>query len=81
LRDAIELEWAGRPSVAIVTDSLVGAAEMMKRVSRMPQYPYVVTQFPVGNLTADELAGRAREMVPEVLRLLAGRSTDGLTGK
>jgi hypothetical protein len=81
LRDAIELEWAGRPSVAIVTDSLVGAAEMMKRVSHMPEYPYVVTPFPVGNLTADEIAGRARAMIPEVLRLLAGRSTDGLTGK
>jgi hypothetical protein len=53
----------------------------MKRVSRMPEYPYVVTPFPVGNLTADEIAGRARAMIPEVLRLLAGRSTDGLTGK
>jgi hypothetical protein len=81
LRDAIELEWAGKPAVAIVTDSLVGAAEMMKRVSRMPEYPYVVTPFPVGNLTADELAQRARTMVPEVLRLLAGRSGGSITGK
>jgi hypothetical protein len=81
LRDAIELEWAGKPAVAIVTDALVGAAEMMKRVSRMPEYPYVVTQFPVGNLNAAELAERARAMVPEVLRLIAGRSSGGMTGK
>jgi hypothetical protein len=73
LRDSIELEWAGRPAVTIVADLLVGAADMMKRVSRMPEYPYVVTPFPVGNLTQDELRARAREMLPEVLRLLTER--------
>jgi hypothetical protein len=56
--------------VAIITDALMGAAEMMKRVSRMPDYPYVVTAFPVGNLTREELRVRAKAMVPEVLRLL-----------
>jgi hypothetical protein len=70
LRDAIELEWAGRPAVAIVTDALVGAAEMMKRVSRMPEYPYAVTAFPIGNLDGAELADRARVLADEVLRLL-----------
>ena len=73
MRDAIELEWAGRPAVAIVVDSLVGAAENMKRVSRMPEYPYVVTPFPVGSLSGSELAERARQMADEVLRLLADR--------
>lgn len=56
--------------MAIITDALVGAAETMKRVSRMPDYPYAVTAFPVGNLSRDELRARARAMVPEVLRLL-----------
>jgi hypothetical protein len=45
----------------------------MKRVSRMPTYPYVVTPFPVVNLTREELRGRAREMAADVLRLLKER--------
>lgn len=69
MRDSIELEWAGRPTVAIVVDALVGAAEQMKRVSRMPDYPYVVTPFPVGNLTREELRGRAPRIIDEALRL------------
>ena len=73
MRDAIELEWAGRPAVAIVTDALVGAAEQMKRISRMPDYPYVVTPFPVGNLTRDELRARVPGLVDEALRLLNAR--------
>lgn len=70
MRDAIELEWAGRPAVAVVTDALIGAAEMMKRVSRMPDYAYAVTAFPIGNLSGEELAERARSLADEVLRLL-----------
>ena len=73
MRDSIELEWAGRPAVAIVVDVLVGAAENMKRVSRMPDYPYVVTPFPVGSLNGPELAERARQVADDVLRLLAER--------
>ena len=69
MRDSIELEWAGRPTVAIVVDALVGAAEQMKRVSRMPDYPYVVTPFPVGNLTREELRARAPTIIDEALRL------------
>ena len=73
MRDSIELEWAGRPAVAIVVDVLVGAAENMKRVSRMPDYPYVVTPFPVGSLNGPELAERARQVADDVLRLLSER--------
>jgi hypothetical protein len=76
LRDAIEFEWAGRPAVAVVTDALVGAAEQMKRVSRMPEYPYVVTPFPVGNLTREELQGRARDIIDAALGLTRARSHD-----
>ena len=69
----MELEWAGRPAVAIVADALVGAAEQMKRISRMPEYPYVVTPYPVGSLTRDELRARVPGMIDEVLRLLSAR--------
>jgi hypothetical protein len=75
----MELEWAGRPSVTIVTDALVGAAEQMKRISRMPEYPYVVTPFPVGNLSRDELRKRAPGLIDEVLRLLHARQGGGKT--
>jgi len=74
LRDAIELEWAGRPTVAVVADALVGAAEQMKRISRMPEYPYIVTPFPVGNLTRDELRERAPVIIDAALRLFTERN-------
>lgn len=73
MRDAIELEWAGRPTVAVVADALVGAAEQMKRISRMPEYPYIVTPFPVGNLTRDELRERVPGIIDAALRLFTER--------
>jgi hypothetical protein len=55
----------------------VGAAEQMKRISRMPDYPYVVTPFPVGNLSREELRRRAPGLIDEVLRLLNERKGGG----
>jgi hypothetical protein len=74
MRDAIDLELAGIPSVAVVADALVGPVDYMRRVSGMPDYPFCTTPFPVGNLTADEIEHRGLELAPQVLQLLTERT-------
>lgn len=70
MRDAIEMEWAGLPSVAIIADALVSPVDAMRRTSGMPDYPFCVTSFPVGNLTPEETDERGRALASEVLELL-----------
>jgi hypothetical protein len=73
VRDALEFEWMGKPSVVVVADALTGPADAMLRLCGMPDYPYIVTPFPVGNLDATELDARADTMITDVVRLLFDR--------
>jgi hypothetical protein len=78
MRDAIDLEWLGVPSVAVIADALVGPVDFMKRISGMDAYTYCTTPFPVGNLTPDETRQRGAELAPQVLDLLTtGRPRPG----
>jgi len=70
MRDAIELEWSGVPSVAIIAEPLVGSAEAMKKLSGMPDYPYVVVPYPVGSLSPEEVRARAKDITPRIIELL-----------
>ena len=49
----------GKPSVVVVADALTGPADAMLRLCGMPDYPYLVTPFPVGNLVGVEIEARA----------------------
>ncbi len=73
MRDAIELEWDGIPSVAIIAEPLVGSAEAMKRVSGVPDYDYVVVPYPVGGLSREQLQARAKEIVSKITDLLTAK--------
>jgi hypothetical protein len=46
LRDAVELEWAGVPAVAIVHHTMESTARAMALVSGMPGYPFVTLGYP-----------------------------------
>ena len=70
MRDALELEWAGVPSVAIIADALVGSAEAMKQISGMPDYEYAIVPYPVVDNTEHELRAKARTLAPRVVELL-----------
>lgn len=75
MRDAVELEWVGIPSVAVVHHSMAGTAAAMARVSGMPAYRYLTVDYPHVPLaiwTADEIAEVARELAPRVADLLTG---------
>jgi hypothetical protein len=76
LRDAVELEWAGIPSVAVVHHTMAGTARAMSRVSGMPDYEYLTVDYPHVPLaiwTADEIAEVARELAPQIIGLLTRR--------
>lgn len=73
MRDALEFEWHGIPSVAVIADALTGPADAMRRLSGMADHPYLVTAFPVGSLDDRAVRARARSHVDEVLALLCDR--------
>jgi len=70
MRDAIELEWAGVPAVALIAEPLVRSAESMRRISGMPDYPYAMVEFPIGSLKPDQLRARAASIASRVVELL-----------
>ena len=73
MRDAVELEWEGIPSVAIIHESMAGTARAMARVSAMPDYEFVTVDYPHVPLvvwTPDEIRTVAREVSAAVIKRL-----------
>ena len=73
MRDAIELEWAGVPAVAIVHQSQEGSARAMALVSGMPDYPFITLGYPYVPLAVwseDEIKEAAEKVVEGVRRRL-----------
>jgi hypothetical protein len=79
LRDSVELEWAGIPSVAIVHESMAGSARAMAEVSGMRGYEFVTVPYPhipLAMWSDDEIAEVASELAPQLLdRLTEGGVT------
>ncbi|MBW2425437.1 MAG: hypothetical protein JRG86_14395 [Deltaproteobacteria bacterium] len=77
MRDAIELEWAGIPSVVVVHDALRGSADAMRRLSGHAEYPYISFEEPA-NPTAswseDEIRALVARLAPQVIARLSGES-------
>lgn len=63
-------ERVGVPSVGIMTEQFVSAAELMAKVLGMPGYPFVVIDHPISSATLDQLAARARQAADDVAALL-----------
>jgi hypothetical protein len=73
LRDAVELEWAGVPSVAVIHESQAASARAMARVSAMGDYPFVTVDYPHVPLAVwspDEVRQVAKEVASAVADLL-----------
>ncbi|HEV8307309.1 MAG TPA: hypothetical protein VGW35_06535 [Methylomirabilota bacterium] len=68
--DGILLEKAGVPSAAIVTDVFEVTGRAMAEQWGLPYYRFLVMPHPVANLTEAELDQRAREITPEVVKLI-----------
>jgi hypothetical protein len=68
--DGILLEKAQIPSASIVTDVFEVTGRAMAEQWGMPHYRFLLMPHPIANLTEQQLDQRAREMVPEVVKLL-----------
>jgi len=68
--DGILLEKVGVPSASIVTDVFEVTGRAMAEQWGLPYYRFLVMPHPVANLTEAELDRRAREIAPEIVKLL-----------
>ena len=68
--DGILLEKVGVPSASIVTDVFEVTGRAMAEQLGLPYYRFLVMPHPVANLTEAELDRRAREIAPEIVKLL-----------
>jgi hypothetical protein len=68
--DGILLEKAGVPSASIVTDVFEVTGRAMAEQWGLPYYKFLVMPHPIANLSDAELDQKAREIAPEVVKLL-----------
>jgi hypothetical protein len=75
IRDAMELEWEGIPSVAVVHEDMLPGVRAMTRLAGMPDYSYVVVDRSRTSLCDwddSTVASAAKEIAGEVEALLNG---------
>lgn len=73
MRDAIELEWAGIPTVCIVHREMRDSAGAIAKISGHPEYPMIVVDYPyipTGLWSDHEVEVLAKDLAPQVLALL-----------
>ena len=68
--DGILLEKESVPSASIVTDVFEITGRAMAEKWGVPTYRFLVMPHPIANLTEAQLDQRAREIAPEVMKLL-----------
>jgi hypothetical protein len=68
--DGILLEKARVPAASIVTDVFEATGRAMAVQWGLPHYKFLMMPHPIANLSEAELDQRAREMIPEVVKLL-----------
>ena len=66
LRDVLEFEKLGKPSVLIASSTFVDAAEKQARMLGQPEARRVFVQHPIQDRTDDELRELARAAMPEI---------------
>ena len=73
MRDAVELEWAGIPSLPIIHHSVRGSAESMAKLSGVPDYPFLIVDYPyipTALWSDQEVARLADEIADGVIGML-----------
>jgi len=68
--DGILFEKHGVPAASIVTDVFEITGRAMAEQWGLPYYKFLAMPHPIANLTERELDQRAREIAPEVVKLL-----------
>ena len=68
--DSIVFEQQGVPSASIVTDVFIRTGQAMARTWGLKDFRFLAMPHPIANLTPAELDERARDMAPQVVKLL-----------
>lgn len=68
--DSIVFEQHGVPSASIITDVFIRTGDAMARTWGLKDFRFLNMPHPIANLSGEQLDQRAREIVPEVVRLL-----------
>jgi len=68
--DGIVFEKVGIPAASIITDVFESTGRAMAQAWGLPQYKYLAIPHPIANLTEAQLDQRAREIAPEIVKLL-----------
>jgi hypothetical protein len=68
--DGIVFEKVGIPAASIVTDVFEGTGRAMAVAWGVPNYKFLALPHPIANLTDAQLEQRAREIAPEIVKLL-----------
>lgn len=79
MRDAIELEAAGIPTVAVIHEGLHGAATAICRLGGVDDYAFATVPFPhptIATWSDDEILEIARDVTPRVVELLTSSSPE-----
>ena len=70
LRDVLDFERAGKPSLLIASSAFVDAAEKQARMLGQPRARRVFVEHPIQDRTDDELRELARGVLDEIEGLL-----------
>lgn len=71
--DGILLERRGVPAAAICTELFVPNGKAIAEAHGAPDYPFALVPHPLASATPADLAGEAKQVLPEVIRLLVAR--------
>jgi hypothetical protein len=71
LRDVLEFERAGKPSVLIASSAFVDAAEKQARMLGQPDARRVFVEHPIQDRTDDELRELARAALAQIEEAMA----------
>lgn len=72
--DGITFEARGIPAATIVTSAFLPEAQAKAEVLGLPEYRPVVVTHPTVAIPLDELRKRAEEAVPQIIRVLTGKT-------
>ena len=70
MHDGIQFEKQGVPTAVICTEPFITSGVAMAKIGGIPNYPFAVTDHPLGSLDHETLKGKAREITPRILEIL-----------
>ena len=70
MHDGIQFEKQGVPTAVICTEPFKTSGVARAKIGGIPNYPFAVTDHPLGSLDQETLKGKAREITPRILEIL-----------